>query len=145
MNRYIHKNMVARCTYPRFKQYADYGGRGIKVCDEWLGTGGRERFEAYVLATIGPPLPGYSLDRINNDGDYEPGNIRWATRAEQQRNQRMNKRNTTGFTGVYRRKGKFFAKVAYDRVQKMIGTFATPEEAAEARRHYLEGLNDLAG
>lgn len=66
-----------------------YGGRGISMCAEWLTD-----FSAF-LAHIGPrPGPGYSLDRINNDGDYEPGNVRWATWAQQNLNRgAYNRRN----------------------------------------------------
>ena len=75
------RNMIYRCESPRHRAYQYYGGRGIAVYDEW-----RQDFTAF-LGHIGPrPSPDYSLDRIDNDGDYRPGNVRWATRSEQRRN-----------------------------------------------------------
>lgn len=76
-------HMVERCHDPRRAGYQWYGARGIKVCERW-----RRDFTAF-LADMGPrPSPKHSLDRINNDGDYEPGNVRWATAKEQRANQR---------------------------------------------------------
>lgn len=69
-----------RCNDPKNVNYARYGGRGIKFCDEWDAS-----FEAFY-AHIGPRLPGTTLERIDNDGNYEPGNVRWATPKEQQAN-----------------------------------------------------------
>jgi hypothetical protein len=70
-------NVIDRCTNPRAKQFPHYGGRGIKVCDRWLhGEGGKHPFECFY-EDLGPRPDGHSLDRINNDGNYEPGNVRW--------------------------------------------------------------------
>ena len=72
-----------RCHNPNSEDFRDYGGRGIRVCDEW-----RNDFAAF-LADMGPrPSPRHSIDRINVDGNYEPGNCRWATPTTQARNRR---------------------------------------------------------
>jgi hypothetical protein len=82
------KHMLGRCLNPNDKDFADYGGRGITVCEEWQSTRGFVQF----YADMGPrPGPDYSLDRIDNDGHYERNNVRWATRTEQARNQRRTK------------------------------------------------------
>ena len=81
-------DMKTRCNNPKFKQYRDYGGRGIAVCKRWDG------FAAF-LEDMGPTwTPGMTLDRIDTDGDYGPGNCRWLTIQEQQ----SNKRNSTKVT-----------------------------------------------
>lgn len=82
----VWAKMIDRCHCPSEKAYPGYGGRGIKVYDEW-----RLHFTAffdYVSALPNYDLPGYTLDRINNDGNYEPDNVRWATQKEQTRNTR---------------------------------------------------------
>lgn len=79
--------MRARCRNPRLREYPLYGGRGITVCDRWARS-----FPAF-LADMGPRPAGTTLDRKDNDGNYEPGNCRWGTRTEQSRNQRSNKLN----------------------------------------------------
>jgi hypothetical protein len=81
--------MKNRCYNPKYAGYHNYGGRGIKVCDRWLDK--KHGFENF-LADMGMRPDGMTLDRKDNDGDYEPGNCRWATASVQSNNRRCNKR-----------------------------------------------------
>jgi hypothetical protein len=76
------KGMLARCYLESTPGFENWGGRGIRVCGRWLTSFGD------FLADVGHRPSGHSLDRIDVDGNYEPGNVRWATRAEQARNTR---------------------------------------------------------
>ena len=98
--------MKQRCLNKKHPGYKDYGGRGIKICDRWL------EFENF-LKDMGIAKKGLSLDRINNDGNYEPSNCRWADVYEQAINQRLQKTNTTGYRGMgYREdRNKWYIKL----------------------------------
>lgn len=80
------KNMKQRCFYKKDKSYKDYGGRGITVCEAWKDS--FESFFDYVSKLPHYQEEGYTLDRINNEGNYEPNNVRWATKYEQTHNRR---------------------------------------------------------
>lgn len=77
--------MLNRCFNPKVDRYPEYGGRGITVADEWRGEGGYERFLAHVGRR---PDAVHSLDREDPDGDYRPGNVRWAVKEVQANNKR---------------------------------------------------------
>lgn len=122
------QNMRLRCENPKIKEYKHYGGRGITVCEEWAGPNGFLKFYEY----IGPrPSPDHSVDRIDNEGNYEPGNVKWSTRVEQAINTRPHSRsqNAQGWTKT--KKG-YQAQITIDGQTQYLGLYPTEEEA-----HYV--------
>lgn len=101
------RSMKDRCLTKTNKYYKDYGGRGIKICDRWLGVYGFQHFledmgekPSYEKGPTGRSL--YSLDRIDVNGNYSPENCRWATQSQQSNNTRINKKYTVnGETGTF--------------------------------------------
>lgn len=81
----VWRSMIERCENPKVKAYKNYGGRGIRIHCSW-----RTSFEAFRSYVHVGYKPGLELDRIDNDGNYEPGNVRWTTRKSQCRNKRTN-------------------------------------------------------
>ena len=82
----IWLGIINRCYNESSKDFANYGGRGVRMCDEW-----RDSFTAFA-ADVGEPPEGHSLDRVDNHNSYLPGNCRWATSIEQNNNTRHNRR-----------------------------------------------------
>lgn len=82
----VYSSMRGRCNNPKDAGYKRYGGRGIKVCDRWNNS-----FKAFIEDVIEGYEVGLQLDRINNDGHYEPSNTRWATRRENSGNTRVSR------------------------------------------------------
>lgn len=82
-------DMLTRCRCVTNSRYEDYGGRGIRVCERWLTFGS-------FLTDMGSRPAGLSLDRVDNDGNYELANCRWATRSQQQNNKRRVRRDLNG-------------------------------------------------
>jgi len=79
------QNMKTRCLSPKSNHYKSYGGRGITICDRWLNN-----FNLFLADMGFAPTPNHSIERLNNDGNYEPSNCIWATEYEQQRNKNNN-------------------------------------------------------
>lgn len=130
----VWRAMIARCYLPTVSKYDFYGGRGIKVCDRWrFGENGKSGFECW-REDMGPKsTPEHSLDRINNDGNYEPGNCRWATRLEQADNTRRGPARGVSYD---KRRGRWRAYI----IGRSLGRFSTEAQALEARRVALDEL-----
>jgi hypothetical protein len=123
------KHIIQRCTNLNSKDYKDYGGRGITVCERWLS------FENF-LEDMGLKPKRFSIDRIDNDRGYFKENCRWASQTIQSRNRRMLKSNKTGVTGVcwHKQSQKYRASINVDSTQRVLGAFETIGEAAKARK-----------
>lgn len=121
--------MKSRCYNPSNAAYKNYGGRGIKVCDEWL-----QSFNSFMRDMGKKPSPKHSIDRINNNGDYEPGNCRWADDTAQARNKRNNRLITvlgvTGTAGMW----SDISGLTQSAIKHRIKRGATPQDAVEYKR-----------
>lgn len=121
--------MRQRCYDFNCKDYPVYGAKGVGVYPEWFNS-----FLAF-LSYMGPCPEGMSLDRIESSGNYEPGNVRWATGSDQNHNRGMLKNNKSGKNGVFELKsgGGFQASIMFQRKKIHLGTFQTFEQAKDAR------------
>ena len=126
------KNMMRRCYRPKNPEYGNYGARGITVCERWMN------FENF-FADMGPrPSPKHSIDRENNDGNYELGNCRWATMGQQNANRRPY--GASGVRGVCRHGNRWRAVITIAGRKHQLGSFKDLASAAAARRAAEDGL-----
>jgi len=132
------KAMKNRCLNLSHKAYNSYGGRGIFICSNWINS-----FEQF-LKDMGERPEGYTLDRINVDGNYEPANCRWATKEVQQMNMVRRKNKTSIYKGVSfnKDKQKWKSCINYNKKQIHIGYFSSEIEAAKS---YNEAALKLYG
>lgn len=123
----VWSGMIARCTNPKGTGFARYGGRGIAVCSTW-----RNSFSAFKR-DVGPrPSPLHSIDRIDNDGNYEPGNVRWVTRAVQAANKSGTRLITLNGTTLPMMKMGSFLGVSKWSLRHHIDSGLSPTQALEA-------------
>lgn len=125
--------MIRRCTNPQAKDYKRYGAKGITVFQEWMD------YAAFRDA-MGEPTGSETLDRIDPTGNYEPGNVRWASPTVQARNIKIPKNSKTGVTGVLFHNNKFYASITVQKKKYYSKICLSIEEAAAARKE-LERLH----
>lgn len=132
-------NMRARCS-PNSKDFAYYGARGIRVCEAW------ESFEVF-FHDMGEMPPGSQLDRIDNNGNYEPGNCRWASRIEQARNKRSNHKLSLHGETLTIAEWSERTGINFQTISSRVATGWTVEEALSPtrRRSKRDGMNGSSG
>ena len=132
---YRWSNIKSRCYNEKDPGYKNYGARGIGIYYKW-----RNDFKAfydYVMSLPDAMKPGYTLDRTNNYGGYDPGNLRWVGRAMQKLNSRMQKNNTSGYIGINQYHRKYRARIKISGKYIYIGLYSTIYQAVAARDNYI--------
>lgn len=124
-------SMINRCCNPNNKDFINYGGRGITVCERW-----KSDFNNFVEDMGKKPSKYYSIDRADVNGNYEPSNCKWATRSQQERNKRLNNKNNTGHRGVrwIEKESKWRVQITANNKAINVGTFGNIEDAINARK-----------
>ena len=125
-------NMLSRCYNSAVPNFVNYGGRGIYVVKRWFN------FATFARDMGLKPDPSLTLERINNDGPYEPANCRWDTRTAQCLNRRVFKNNTCGARGVVEvSQGRFEARFDYEGTRHRLGRFDSVVEAENVRNAFV--------
>ena len=119
--------MKQRCNNPKNKNYEKYGGRGIKICTEWLN----DPKKFFDWAIKNGYKEGLSIDRIDVNGNYEPDNCRWADNEAQCLNQRLRKDNKTGHKGIYYSEGVYRVQIRRNKKRYYFGSYKTLPEAVK--------------
>lgn len=130
-------DMKSRCLNPNSCNYMHYGGRGIVICDEWIGKEGFENFRTWAMSN--GYTEGLSIDRIDRDGSYCPDNCRWTTRRVQNINKRPSSPNTSGYVGIKKHSsGKgWYGSVKVENVDCYTGYSENLLEAVRMRNEYI--------
>ncbi len=133
------QGMVDRCLNPNNHNYQRYGGRGVRVISRWSDP---DKGALNFIEDMGHrPSSAHSIDRIDGTKGYEPGNCRWATRAQQNQNVGLKKSNSSGYKGITQLpSGRWSADVRNDGKRYYLGTYATKERAALAYNVAAERL-----
>lgn len=132
----VWSNIKERTTNKNYKHYKNYGARGITMFPPWQVD--FQLFHDYVTALPNYGEKGLTLDRTDNDGNYEPGNLRWATRHTQNINSRKRGDNSSGYIGVYKSRNYWSSRIGGN---TYIGQFKTKEQGVIARNNYIIANN----
>ena len=131
------ENMKKRCYNPTYYNHQKYKEKGIIVCDRWLNS-----FDNFLKDMGYKPTPEHSIDRIDNSGNYEPSNCRWATRSEQQVNKDSYKNKTSKYVGVcwHKKNNKWHTQITINGKQIHLGYFKCDMHAVV---HYQKALANI--
>lgn len=131
----VFYSMRSRCLSEENKSYKNYGGRGIAICDEW-----RSDFKTFYDWCIENGYKeGLQIDRIDNNGNYEPSNCRFITNRKNSLNRRMYKSNKSGYVGVVwdKKSNKWSSRITINQKRISFGFFSDKQHAIEARNNYI--------
>ena len=138
----LREGIIDRCSNPNRKEYPKYGGRGIKICDEWKN----DRYSFFSWANQNGYRHGLEIDRINNDGDYCPDNCRFVTHSFNNRNKGLRSDSSTGYMGISKHTTNdcFVSEIQYEGKRFRKSGFKTATEAAKYRDKFITE-NNLTG